>query len=232
MKEENKKILLNLFVLAGFSLSIVSLFMPVTCFDFSDVYKNTGLEPLEVNYKRENYILLSLLVSHDSEYDYRISEKSPVYERYSFAFNINFEKGEPTGVFYKYEYYDHASENENILSHGSAERSFLTIVCRILFLVLFFYFILKGFKKIQNKSNRYLLYAGFIFMLGTIIMLILIYDSFRVADNLKLGYVDVLTFGYGFYLVVASVALFFISYLFQNHLLGIHRILHIRDIKK
>lgn len=220
MKVEFKKILLNLVAVIAVSLSIACLFSPLTSFDFSDVYENTGYPPLEVNCKKESYIFLSPLISHYKEYDYRINENLPVYEKYNLMFNIELEKGEPTGEFLFYKYYENINENENIFALGSPARNFCTLLIRISSIILFSYFVYKGFKKIEYKKNIYFLYASFVVIFGIIVKLALVYNSFDTADStnsMNLNYTNFLTLGYGFYLAFFSIIMFFTAFIIQNY---------------
>jgi len=211
MKNEHKEILLNLIVLAAVAIAIVSLFVPIIGVDYSDIEKNMGIE--DFSYVKTYYgpLTAHIIVSDSLE-----SDDAHEYHTYWFFGFFKFETGTP--IEYEsahlknpYDFYITASNNYLYLLFVSF------FMGMSIYPFLFIYFSYRGIQNIDIKKTKYFLYLGIVNLISLISFLIGGYFLVNSFDVNNVGYVNFITFQYGFYLVITSVILFFLSYIMQNY---------------
>jgi len=216
MRIKNKKTILKIIMLGAIASAIVSLFVPNVTFDYLDVLKKNGNEYPEVYCKIE----YSPLIIHFVGYNYEDGENPIVYDRYKILYGlIKTESGKGKGIHFSGTT-DYDITNSDNLLVSKAGFDFLTIVGLIFFLVLFSYFCYKIFRE-DEYNTRYLLYESLLLLVIVIGYPISIYYSYYIIDINNMGFIDSLIFGYGFYLMIVSTVLFFISYLLKKHFFDI-----------
>lgn len=213
MKEKDKKILLNMIVLVAISLGFISLFAPTISNDYSDLLKKLGTENPEKYTKHE----ITPILIHSIAYDFSNPDNPSEYHIYNFFQFLKFETGTPRETDYAHEtnpdlyYINQASNFSNIFV-------MFYIIASITFPLLLIYFIYKGIKNIYNKT-RYFLYVGSIILISVVIFMVGMYYSINSLDIYNLGYIDITTIEYGFYLGIVTIVLFFLAYILQNYYL-------------
>jgi len=224
MKQNLKKSILNLILLAAIALFIVSLFSPIVCFDQSDVLEESGYEDYQWYWMRENSIVLSKL----TVYDFRdtMSEEGHAFYRYLLLTNfVLYEIGE--------------SEAETITEYDREEPAFISttmadffaIICFPIAFILIIYLLYNGFKYFFIRKNNFFMYLGLLLVVGYIIFFFGQYYFFDFVDTEDLGYTNVLNFGYGFYTSIACIVLFFIIHFIQRYFLDFSKENVIKEIK-
>ncbi len=213
MKEKTKKTVLNIIILMAISFAFVSFFAPISCLDYSDVLEQNGYENPDLYWKTET----SMLLSHFSEYDCRNSEKPQEFHRYILFKFLKFETGISTGEFTSISDYDISSENDKNLQLSNSLINMARILISFFFFVLFIYFSYKIIKNIENKPDKYILYNAILFIIIFVYVIISgIYINY-LKDVNNLGYMDAWYVGYGFYLIIGSIVLFFMAYFLTRY---------------
>lgn len=213
MQEKNKKTILNIIILMAISFAFISLFAPINCIDYSDVLEQNGYENPDLYWKKET----SFLLNHLSEYDYRNSENHQEFHRYSLFHLLNFETGEPTGEFSTVNDYDILSENNKNPPISYTLYNMLELIISFLLFVIFIFFSVKIINKKSNKKDKYILYNSITILIIFILSIASAFYLNYFKDHNNLGYMDAWTFGYGFYLMIVSITLFFIAYFMKRY---------------
>ena len=221
MEKKYKKTLLDLIIITAIAMTIISLFLPIICIDYSDVYKNEYNEEPDKYAKLEN----SILLWHYAYYD--LSNPEEPYENHQYRlFNIiKFETGKPIDI------------QSNIVS--LEEREFLTnngdfffstniaIYIYMAFipigLAVYIYLCYKGIKNIGIKRTKYFLYLALLSVIIFIVYIVGNYFFLETLDIRNIGYSKHMTTGDGFITGLISVTLFFIAYVTQQYFIKIDK---------
>jgi len=215
MQEKNKKTILNIIILMAISFAFISLFAPINCIDYSDVLEQNGYENPDLYWKIEQ----SIFLKDFSEYDYRYPDSPQEFHRYTIFHFLKFETGISTGEFTSISDYDVSSENNKNLQLSNSLINMAGILISFFFFVLFIYFSYKIIKNLENKPGRYILYNAVLFIIIFVSVIISgIYINY-LKDVNNLGYMDAWYFGYGFYLMIGSIVLFFMAYFLTRYYL-------------
>ncbi len=215
MQEKNKKLLLNLIILFSIAFFIAILFVPITSVNYSDVLEKNGYENPNLYWKYEQALLLRKYSVYNKD------DNPSEYHRYSDELNLfSFEIGDKTlsDSFTEFSFYrSYFSNRDNPFS------MFLSGILSILFVVFgiafFSYFCYNGFKSINVKKSNYFLYLGILYIVAFTFYCIISYYFYDFMDVKNLGYTDVFTFEYGFYINIAIIILFFIAFFIQQYFL-------------
>ncbi len=213
MKEKDKKILLNVIVLVAVILGFISFFAPTISADYSDLLKELGTENPEKYIKSKHAPLLH----HHITYDFSNPDDPSEYHIYTFFQFFKFETGTYREINSAHKlnpdlyYINQASNFLNVFF-------MLYILMLIILPILLIYFIYKGIKNIYNKT-RYFLYLFILTLTTCVIFMIGMYYSINSQDINNLGYTDIITIEYGFYLSIATIVLFFLAHILQNYYL-------------
>jgi len=208
MQDKNKKNILKIIILISISIAIISFFIPMISFDYSDVLKDMGYEP-KLYTKRED----SFLFNHISGYDHRDDKPYSEYHRYVFLYFIEFEEGNKDLKDKFFTVTDYDVENP-ILSKGMA--NVIDISMMLIFFPMFIIFSYLIIRKLNNIKLRNLLYLSIIMFIIIISTISIVYYLYDFIDIDNLGYVNYLNFGHGFYLACASIILLFAAILIQH----------------
>jgi len=216
MQEKNKKLLLNLVILFAIAFFIAIFFAPITSINYSDVLEKNGYENPNLYWKYEKGFFLRCYSIYNKD-----KNNPSEYYRYSDELDLfSFEFGDKTlsDSFNEFSFYrSYRSNRDNHLS------IFMYGISGILFLifgiVFFSYLCYNGIKSINIKKSNYFLYLGTLYLFAFIFYCILSYYFYDFMDVKNLGYADVFTFEYGFYINIASIILFFIAFFIQQYFL-------------
>jgi len=211
MHNKDKKNILNFTLLIAISLSTVSFFSPVTCFNSSDVLDDKGYEEYDWYWTLESSFLLNKL----SIYDFKntIDENGNVYYRYSIIDITIYESGQKGDWI---ELSDYTIDEPNLLSRSLG--SMIILIIYFILGALFFYFSYKTLKQ-YYKENNYIFYMGLISLTIFLAFIIVSCTNINFYDTQKLGYINYISFGYGFYLAMTSIILFFVLYFIRPYFL-------------
>ena len=212
MKEKDKKLLLKLIVIVAIAIGFLYLFVPSFFIDFSDLSKYSGVENPEKYVKIE----YAPFLIHEIAYDFSNSDDPSEYHIYYFLNILKFETGEARDISSPHMqnpdiYYINKSSNFINIFYMS------TFLALIIVPILIFYFLYKGFKSIDNKKTKYFLYAGFVNLIVFVFYITAYFYFIKSMDIYNLGYTSFINIGYGFYLVIISIILFFFAYILQNY---------------
>lgn len=228
MQEKKQKILLHLIILTAIAMSIASSFTPIIKFDYSDVLEEYGYETSDQFWVLERFLFFSKI----SVYDLRdtIDEKGREYYKYSFAGITIFTSGQKGDWIVLTDY---NVDHEILISRSLG--SMIELVLTPTFLILFIYFL---YKIVNNncssiyRKNIFLLYLCLFLLLILIATIFGFYSSVVYSDSQNLGFTSFIHFGYGFYLICASIILFFIAYIIQFYFFKISKeTVYIKDKK-
>ena len=156
----------------------------------------------------------SLLLDHISGHDNRDEDSYSEYHRYIMFYFFTFETGNKklSEEFFTVTDYD---VEKSILSKSTA--NIIDLSTMLVFFSLFVYLsyrIIKDLNNIKQKDLLLILIIDISIILSTIFIVYYLYDFIDI-DNL--GYVNYLSFGYGFYFACLSLILFTISYIFHHN---------------
>jgi len=211
MKTKNEKVLLNLVVLSAVATAVITVFVPVICWDQSEVLENSGIEHPEL-YCTLGYSTLSF--KYYSIYDYRDKNSLSEYHRYGFLGFAIFESGNQDltkefSVITDYDIKDSSFFSQSVMS-------MLDAVIPIVWLIFLAYFCYKALRGTSQNKQVYFLYAGLVTLLMLIVKIIGVYLTFEYIDINNQGFTSGLSFGYGFYILTVSIILFFTMFIVQN----------------
>ena len=211
MKNKDKKLMLNLFVLIAIALTIASIFTPSLSSNSLDYYEKGGFTYNDVGFKW-------------------VVDSSIIFSRWTVSIgNITAAKYFIFGFFpYETELWKEVNlEGLQIMSYdlisedvAPSSNILITGILLIIFtlLISFFYFYYRGIKNCSRKKTRYFLYDGIIVLFIAIISFFVFNFSLNLIESNKtwLELTDYIKFEYGFYYMIISSVLFFSAFVLQN----------------
>jgi len=213
MKNESKKLILNLVALAAISSSVVSLFAPVTYFDYLDIVKSMGYEKSDFYWTAEIYFLFQDYTIYDHR---NIADDVKVAHTYYFMYFFKITTAEWANNYFITSY--EIVENKGNIPSSRLLIGMISFVFGGLFLIFLYYFAYKGVKRCEKEKNKYFLYSSIMALVIVSSFTIAIYYFFSWMDIYNIGFIKFLKFSYGFYYMILSAILFFVAYLIQNRI--------------
>jgi len=206
MKNETKKIILNLITLAAVASSIVALFAPVTSFNLKDIYEDIGREDKDY-WKADIFFLFQDYYL----YSYGSGEAHTYYLLYFYRHSTE-EWAEDELTQYDLE------GSENQIASSRILANMILFIFGAMFLILFFYFTYRTIKKCGKERTKDCLYAGLSALIIAIGFTLSVRYIFSMLDVNNLGYTNYLKLGLGFYYMLISACLYIIAYFFQHYI--------------
>jgi len=194
--------------------AILAFLMPIISFDLSELYIDQGIEnPKELYFKHESSFCFSNLHiynNQDSAHPYEYHRLSLFYGLHTITSGEN-----PELFLISHDYYINDIQDWSLLSFSNIRM--IALCFGLIFSALFLFLVYKILSNLKNLNSRYLLYSGCILLIMLLGSLFIIYITWDMSDNLNLGYSNYLHFDYGFYLIIASIVLFFTASIIDKY---------------
>ena len=207
----DKNNILSYLILIALASSIASLFAPTTSLSMLDVNEYYEIDDFTHYWEATGSFFYRTVTG----YEIRNSDNPTVLYNKLHVLIFEFTGGEHPEQFTS-TLTDYYSEENSIISltfHNLVYLVFFSIAT--IFFVFYYY---KTYQNINYKKSKYSLYCGTILLIALIFNIASTYYYNNFVDRQNRGFIYFTKFEYGFYLMIASIVLFFITYFLQTHL--------------
>ena len=218
MKNKNKKLLLNLIVISAVALSIAPIFTSIYNTDYSGEFGSQD-DPWKVTMVYE----IALFYTHRN---YKINDLSG-----NFYLIFNLYKIKDQGHKKIFETYSTTENEGSVMSYGSLINKLIFVAFGGFFTIFLYFFCYKSIKEINRKKTIFPLYAGIMVLIIVVACFFAFstyiddqeyeydkLDNQRDINNNKIEFSDI-RLDLGFYYLITSSILFFITYFIQSRII-------------